>query len=154
MTAPMPPSPYDPPGGGRQPDSIDRMLTLTAKQKPWFLSILDSLRELAAEKQQPPLQVSFKPMTEEELLHSDSATMRGIAEMQREPSFFASLTGNLKSLFAPADTTPLQVTSRPLTKEEFAQTSFGEIDHTERGFLVGLIEGIKDTLFPKKLPPL
>jgi TonB family protein len=98
--------------------------------------------------------VSFKPLTEEDLLKSESATMRGIAEMQNEPGFFASLAANLKSVFAPADNTPLQISSRPLTKEELAQTSYGEMDATERPFYISIAHNLQDLLFPKKLPPL
>ncbi len=130
------------------------MLAVPVPEKPWFLSILDSLKELSAAKKQPPLQVSFKPMTEEELLQSESVTMRGIAEMQVEPGFFASLAANLKSVFAPADKTPLQVTARPLSKEELAQTAYGEMDQIERPFFVSIFTNVKEALFPKKLPPL
>lgn len=156
MSAPLPPSQFESPGGDRQRqlDSIERMLALPVKQKPWFLSIIESLRDLSADKNQPPLQVTFKPMTEEELLRADGVALRGVAEMQQEPGFFSSLFGNLKSLFGSDTGAPLQVTARPLTKEELAQTAFGEMDRNEKPFFVGLIGNIKDVLFPEKLPPL
>lgn len=154
MTAPMPPGSYENGPGSHREDSIDRMLTLPVENKPWFISLIDSLRELSAQKKQPPLTVTFKPMTEEELLNSDSATLRGVAEMQQEKGFFASLGSNLKDLFSSSNQPPLQVTSRPLTLEELKETSYGEMELTAEPFLKRLVGNIKEALFPTKLPPL
>jgi TonB family protein len=135
-------------------DSVYRMLALPVENKPWFVSLLETLKDLSAQKKQPPLTVTFKPLTEEELLSSESITMRGIAEMQREPGFFSSLLSNLKDLFSSSNQPPLQLTVRPLTPEELKGTSYGELELEAKGFFASLFGNIKEALFPQKLPPL
>ena len=109
---PVPPNPTP------APDAVDRMLAFQSTPKPWFISIIENLRELSAQKKQPPLQVSFRPMTDDELRDSDDPVLRQLAHFNEEKSFVRSLRENLKELFNPTKLPPLQLTSRPLTKEE------------------------------------
>lgn len=153
----MQPSPYNPgkTDVAQATDSIDRMLVFPVEEKSWLASILDSLKDLSAQSKQPPLQVSFRPMTEEELLNAESVTMRGIAELQNEPGFFESLLRNIKSIFAPAPQLPSDLTARPLSPEEYRKSSsIAELDASEKPWYVSIAGNLKDLLFPQKLPPL
>ena len=73
--------PPPPPNPAPAPDAADRILGYQSTSKPWFLSIIDNLRELSAQKKQPPLQVSFRPMTEDELRDSDDPALRQLAHL-------------------------------------------------------------------------
>ncbi len=150
--AAAPPPPQTPP----QVDySADRILSYQQEAKPWFLSIFENLKELAALKRQPPLQVSFRPMTEEELKDSDEPALRQLAVFNEQKSFFRSLKENLGELFHPQKLPPLQLTSRPLTEEELAATmSLGAIEKTALPWYRTVFSGLRDALFPPKLPPL
>ena len=137
------------------PDAADRILGYQATDKPWFLSIIDNLRELAAQKRQPPLQVSFRPMTEDELRDNDDPALRQLAHFSEEKSFFKSLRENLKEVFNPTKLPPLELTSRPLTKEEMSgQGSLAHLEQTSLPWYRTILGGFKDLLFPEKLPPL
>ncbi len=145
------PTPTPPP----VPDAADRILGFQATDKPWFLSIIDNLRELSAQKKQPPLQVSFRPMTDEELRDSDDPALRQLAHFSEEKSFFRSLRENIGELLSPTKLPPLQVTSRPLTKEEmWGQGSLSQIEKTALPWYRTIFGGFKDLFFPEKLPPL
>jgi len=150
--AAAPPPPQTPP----QVDySADRILSYQQEGKPWFISIFENLKELAALKRQPPLQVSFRPMTAEELKDSDEPALRQLAVFNEEKSFFKSLSENLGELFHPQKLPPLQLTSRPLTEEELAATmSMGAIEQTALPWYRTVFSGLRDALFPPKLPPL
>ncbi|HKM55573.1 MAG TPA: energy transducer TonB [Isosphaeraceae bacterium] len=150
--AAAPPPPQTPP----QVDySADRILSYQQEAKPWFISIFENLKELAALKRQPPLQVSFRPMTAEELKDSDEPALRQLAVFNEEKSFFKSLSENLGELFHPQKLPPLQLTSRPLTEEELAATmSMGAIEQTALPWYRTVFSGLRDALFPPKLPPL
>ena len=138
-----------------KPDAADRILGYQATDKPWFLSIIDNLRELAAQKRQPPLQVSFRPMTEDELRDNDDPALRQLAHFSEEKSFFKSLRENLKEVFNPTKLPPLELTSRPLTKEEMSgQGSLAHLEQTSLPWYRTILGGFKDLLFPEKLPPL
>jgi TonB family protein len=122
--------------------------------KTWFMSLWETLRDLSELKKQPPLQVSFRPITEAEMLASDDPKLRQMAEMQHEVGFFKSLIQGLKSLFAADTLPPLQVTSRPLSAQEMESSSFGEMQTLAKPWWKTFLGDLKDTLFPPKLPPL
>ncbi len=137
------------------PDAAERILGYQSTDKPWFLSIIDNLRELSAQKKQPPLQVSFRPMSDEELRDSDDPGLRQLAHFSEEKSFFRSLRENLGEFFSPTKLPPLQVTSRPLTKEEmWGQGSMGQLEKNNLPWYRTIFGGFKDLFFPEKLPPL
>ncbi|MBI4891286.1 MAG: hypothetical protein HY821_11730, partial [Acidobacteria bacterium] len=130
------------------------MLTPQAPPKPWFLSLIETLKDLSDFKKQAPLQVSFRPMTEEELLNSSDPSLRNLAELQQEKSFFQSFKENLTYLFRPPELPPLQVTSRPLSDAEMQGSALGEIGKAEVPWYSTLSKNIKEVFFPTKLPPL
>jgi TonB family protein len=147
-----PPEPQNP---TPVPDAADRILGYQATSKPWFLSIIDNLRELSAQKKQPPLQVSFRPMTEDELRESDDPVLRQLATFNEDKSFFKSLSENLKEFFNPTKLPPLQLTSRPLTKEEmWGPGSLSQLEKNALPWYRTILGGFKDLFFPEKLPPL
>ncbi|MGO9242341.1 MAG: energy transducer TonB [Bryobacteraceae bacterium] len=150
--AAAPPPPQTPP----QVDySADRILGYQQEAKPWFISIFENLKELADFKRQPPLQVSFRPMTEDELRASDDPALRQLAVFNEDKSFIRSLRENLGELFHPQKLPPLQLTSRPLTEEELAASmSMGAIEKTALPWYRTVFSGLSDALFPPKLPPL
>jgi TonB family protein len=136
-------------------DNISRMLSQPIRSKPWFISLIENLRELSAMKKQPPLQVSFRPLSHEEWLNTDDAALRQLAEIQEEKSFFRSFLDNIKELFSPEKLPPLQITSRPLTEEELRQTmSVAELERANLPWFRNFFSNLKDLLFPQKLPPL
>ena len=136
-------------------DPADRILGYQATTKPWFLSILDNLRELSAQKKQPPLQVSFRPMSEDDLRDSDDPALRQLAHFSEEKSFFRSLRENIKELINPPKLPPLQVTSRPLTPEEMrGEKAMKPLETVSLPWYRTIFGGFKDLLFPEKLPPL
>jgi len=138
-----------------QPEShLEPRLLLQNAPKPWFLNLFETLRELSAQKNEPPLQVSFRPMTEQDLLNSEDPELRQLAEMQQEKSFFQSLAGNLKDLFSPQELPPLQVTARPLTEEELKNSTMAELGRASLPWYLTVFSNLKDLLFPAKLPPL
>jgi TonB family protein len=136
-------------------DAIDRLLSPPVLAKPWFLSLIETLRELSALKKQPPLQVTFRPLTHEEWLNTDDAALRQLAEVQVEKPFIVSLWANIKELFKPEILPPLQVTSRPLTEEELNQAiSAAKLERAELPWFRTFFGNLKELLFPEKLPPL
>jgi hypothetical protein len=124
------------------------------RPKPWFISLFETLRELAEFKKQPPMQVSFRPMTEQELLNSEDLGLRQMAEMQQEKGFLSSFRENLRGLFKPEKLPPLQLTSRPLTKEEQQALTLSQLEASALPWYRNVVVNLKDLLFPKKLPPL
>jgi TonB family protein len=124
------------------------------RPKPWFISLFETLRELAEFKKQPPMQVSFRPMTEQELLNSEDLGLRQMAEMQQEKGFLSSFRENLRGLFKPERLPPLQLTSRPLTKEEQQALTLSQLEASALPWYRNVVVNLKDLLFPKKLPPL
>ena len=148
-------APQPPPTPPQVDYTADRILGYQGNAKPWFLSIIENLKELAAMKRQPPLQVTFRPMTHDELLDSDEPALRQLAVFNEDKSFFRSLRENLGELFHPEQLPPLQLTSRPLTEEELAATmSLGAIEKTALPWWRTIFSGLRDALFPQKLPPL
>ena len=122
--------------------------------KPWFLAIFSNLREISRFEKQPPLQVSFRPMSEQELLNSDDPALRNLAEVQQQKSFFQSLRDNIASLFATDDLPPLQVTSRPLTEDELKYSSAAVLERSALPWYRNFGAHLKDLMFPEKLAPL
>ncbi len=133
---------------------LQGLLAAQDSNKAWFFSLIESLRELSEFKKQPPLQVSFRPITEQEMLNSDDPKLRQMAEMQQEVGFFKSLSTNLRSLVAAERLPPLQVTSRPLTQQELQDSSFGAMEAIGKPWYRTFLGDLRDTLFPPKLPPL
>lgn len=144
-TAPGQPAPQIPLGA---------FLNLQAGPKPWFISLFETLRDLSAQKKLPPLRVTFRPLTEEELLNSADPALRQLAEAQQDKPFFRSLVDNLKDLFRPSHEPPVQVTFRPLSPEEMKGSALAEFEKLERPWYTTLISNLKDLVFPPKLPPL
>lgn len=132
---------------------LDRALELQDGSKPWFLSLIENLKELAAYKKLPPLQVTFKPLSEDELLHGNDTSLRQLAEIQQKKPFFRTLRENIADLFSPAPP-PLQITSRPLTEEEIGLSGMGELAKTSLPWYRTVFANAKDLFFPPQLPPL
>jgi len=136
-------------------DPANRILGYQSTSKPWFLSIIDNLRELSAFKRQPPLQVSFRPMTEEELRASGDPNLQQLVRFNEEKSFFRSLRDNIKDLINPPKLPPLEITSRPLTPEEmWGRGALNPLEKTSLPWYRTIFGGFKDLFFPEKLPPL
>jgi TonB family protein len=133
---------------------LELNLTLPRPPKPWFLSIFENLRELSEQKKLPPLQVSFRPLTEKEFVESDDTMLRQLVTLQQEKSFFKSLAGNLKDLFSPTALPPLTVTARPLTEEEMRDSTMVAMERTSLPWYRTFFSNLKETFFPAKLPPL
>jgi len=133
-------------------DPLGSFLEFQSKRKPWFLNIFQTLRDLAELKRQPPLMVTFRPLTEEELRNSPDPALRQLAEIQQERSFWASLRENLGYLFSKQP--PLETTVRPLTAEEMRGSALAEMDLLEEPWYKRVAGNLKDLLFPPKLPPL
>jgi TonB family protein len=121
--------------------------------KPWFLAIFDNLRDISKFEKQAPLQVTFRPLSEQELLDSDDP-LRQLAMVQQQKPFFQSLKDNVASLFAKDNLPPLQVTSRPLTEEELKDSSARSLERSARPWYRNFGEHLKDLISPEKLPPL
>jgi len=138
-----------------QPDSRhERVFSRHEAPKPWFLSIIETLRELSDLKRQPPLQISFRPMTEDDLLNSDDPTLRQLAELQRRKPLFQSLRENLKDLFHPAKLPPLVLTARPLSEEELQSLSMVALQKSALPWYRTFLGNARELFFPPKLPPL
>jgi len=156
MQAHVPKPPYaEPipgPPAGLAEDPLASFLTLQQERKPWFLNLFQTMRDLSAMKKQPPLMVTFRPLTEEELLNSPDPELRQLAESQRQKSFWQSFRENLAYLFSKEP--PLQTTVRPLTREELRGSALAEFEEIERPWYVNLVQNLKDLIFPPKLPPL
>jgi TonB family protein len=133
---------------------FEKILSAQEPPKPWFINLFETLRDLSAYKKQPPLQVTFRPLTEEELLNSTDPALRQLAELQQEKSFFQSLKENLAYLFHPPELPPLQVTSRPLSEEELRGSSLGAAGQASLPWYRTLANNIKEIISPTKLPPL
>lgn len=157
MSAQYPQHPYEVPPGPQAPEPqfrFEKILSEQAAPKPWFISIFETLKDLSDYKKQPPLQVSFRPLTEKELLESADPALRQLAELQQEKSFFRSFKENVSYLFTPQNLPPLQVTSRPLSEDELRGSSLGEIGKSSIPWYRTLARNIKEVFFPTKLPPL
>lgn len=132
---------------------LDRALELQDGSKPWFLSLIDNLKELAAYKKLPPLQVTFRPLSEDELLHGDDTSLRQLAEIQQRKPFFKTLKDNIADLFS-APPPPLQISSRPLTDAELSGSSLNELEKSNLPWYRTVFANAKDLFFPPQLPPL
>ncbi len=128
------------------------ILALQEERKPWFINLFRTLCELAAMKKQPPLVVTFRPLTEQELRESKDPELAQLAYFQEEKGFWQSIRENLKYLFSKEP--PLQTTVRPLSKEELRGSALGEFEEIEQPWYIKLARNIKELIFPPKLPPL
>lgn len=125
--------------------------------KPWFVSLIGNLKELISPTPQQPLQVSFKPLSEEDLKNSNDPSLVRLAAMQaEEKGWFGRLSSSLKDLFSNEKLPELQVTSRPLTQQELeaSGSSLAYVDQTAVPWYKTFIPNLKEMLFPAKLPPL
>ncbi|HEY3441671.1 MAG TPA: energy transducer TonB [Paludibaculum sp.] len=155
------PNPENEPNQARQLPSessadspLSSSLLLQQGSKPWFLAIFDNLKDIANFDKQPPLQVSFRPLSEQDLLNSDDPSLRQLAEVQQRKSFFRSLKDNVASLFAADNQAPLQLTSRPLTEEELKNSSTLVLERATLPWYRTFASNLKELIFPEKLPPL
>lgn len=153
------PNPHQTPDAraGVQPPSAghDDPVFLVAPEKPWFVTLFANLKEALSEKPQGPLQVTFRPMTEQELATSDDPMLRRLGELNSKPvGFFKRVGENFRALVSPPPPPP--VTSRPLTREELEAMggTFVEMESAERPWYQNLVHNLRDLMFPKKLPPL
>lgn len=138
--------------GRRDEASFADILALQEERRPWFINLFRTLRELSAMKRQPPLIVTFRPLTEEELIHSKDPELQQLAHFQVERSFWQSFRDNLRYLFTKEP--PLQTTVRPLTREELRGSALAEFEEIEQPWYVNLARNLKELIFPPKLPPL
>lgn len=132
-------------------------LLLLEDTTPFVVRLIRNIKEALSSSAQPPLQVSFRPMSEKELLDSGDPDLQQIAEYIRpQQGFFARISENFKALVSPPKYSDLQVTSRPLTKEELAASgsTLADLERTEMPWYKNLAANVKDFLFPQKLPPL
>jgi len=132
-------------------------LLLLDDGKPFVVRLFNNLKEAFTSKPQPPLQVSFRPMSEKELIESSDPDLMQLAEYIRpKTGFFARVSENFKALVSPPKYSDLGVTARPLTKAELAASgsALAELDRAELPWYRNLAANIKDFLFPQKLPPL
>jgi TonB family protein len=136
---------------------VGRILALQEQQKPWFVTIFSNIRDVINPPKQDPLQVSFRPLSEEELLHSSDPYLASLARLDQEhkKSYFQCLGESLKLLFSNEQLPAIQLTSRPLTEEELRQaTGLAELEKTSLPWYRTFLGNLKDLLFPEKLPPL
>lgn len=133
-------------------EPLGSFLSLQAERKPWFLNLFQTLRELAEMKKQPPLVVTFRPLTEEELLNSPDPELRQLAESQQRKTFWQSFRENLTYLFSKEP--PLVTSVRPLTPKELRGSALAEFEEIEKPWYVNLVRNLKELIFPPKLPPL
>ena len=88
-----------------------------ATSAPWLLSIARHIRELAELKKRPPLQISSRPLSEDEL--------RGaihINELERTSlPWYRTILGGVRELLLPPRLPPLELTSTPVQVREMLQ---------------------------------
>ncbi len=142
------------PAGSAADGPLSGALRLQEGYKPWYLAIFANLKDNANFEKQAPLQVTFRPLSEQDLLNSDDRSLRQLAEVQQRKSFFASLRDNVGSLFTSENLPPLQLTSRPLTEEELKGSSNSILEQATLPWYRTFLGNCKDLLFPEKLPPL
>lgn len=132
-------------------------LLLLDDGKPFIVRLFSNIKDALAASKQPPLQVTFRPMSEKELIESEDPDLLQLAEYIRpQKPFFARLSENFKALVSPPKYSELGVTARPLSKAELeaSGSSFVELERAELPWYRNLAANIKDFLFPQKLPPL
>jgi len=87
------------------PDShLDRLLTTSTLDEPWFKSVARSIREALNPPKLPPLELTSKPV--------DNVDMGGMNAV--EESWFKSFYNNIKDAIRPPKLPPLEVTSKPV----------------------------------------
>ena len=115
-------------GGG---DHLDHLF-IPSIGKPWYVSLIVSLRDLFAPPKLPPLELTSRPIM--------------VKEERLDVIWFVSLAQSVRDLFAPK-LPPLQLTSKPV-EGAFIEPSL------EEAWYVSLAKNLRDLFFPKKLPPL
>lgn len=126
------------------------------QSEPSFISsLIGNLKELFSPTQPGPMQVSFRPMSEDDLVKSDDPELRRLAEMTGEGlGFFA----RIKQGFRDLTSRPAQIptTSRPMTPAEMEAMGMSafDLEQTNRPWYKTFFSDLKENLFPKKLPPL
>ncbi len=83
---------------------VDRLFMTTDLEQPWYKSIVGSIREALNPPKLPPLEITSRPLNNEEL--GDVTKI--------ETPWFKSLVSNIKDLVHPPKLPPLEVTSKPV----------------------------------------
>lgn len=156
MSAPYPPNSQNPRPAETDDlaNRVERMVLLET-EVPFYKSLLGNLKEFFSPAKQGPMQVSFRPMSEQDLANSDDPELRRIAEMTGDGlGFAARVKQGLSDLFSPPK--PIQTTSRPLTRQEMEEMGISafDLEHANLPWYRTFFGDLKETLFPKKLPPL
>jgi len=145
------------PGQSAGPGFPIGKLLLLEDRTPFVVRLFKNIKEALSPVTQPPMQVSFRPMSEKELLESEDPDLQQLAEYIRpQAGFFARVSENFKALVSPPKYSDMHLTSRPLTQAELVASgsSLAELDNAELPWYKNLAANIKDFLFPEKLPPL
>ncbi|HPT28217.1 MAG TPA: hypothetical protein PLZ95_17500, partial [Bryobacteraceae bacterium] len=132
-------------------------LLLLDDTRPFIVRLFNNIKEALTTTQQAPLQVTFRPMSEKELIESNDPDLLQLADYMRpKAGFFARIAENFKALVSPPKYSDLGMTSRPLSQAEMAASgsALAELDRAELPWYKNLAANIKDFLFPQKLPPL
>jgi TonB family protein len=132
-------------------------LLLLDDGKPFVVRLFNNIKEALTTPKQAPLQVSFRPMSEQDLIDSCDPDLLQLAEYMRpQLGFFARVRENFKALVSPPKYSEMGLTSRPLSQAEMAASgsSMAELERAELPWYRNLAGNIKDFLFPQKLPPL
>ena len=138
-------------------------LDFIAVQNVSDLGLLQSLKRNLHDwlfpAKQPPLHLTSRPLTRRELANPvDTVNLVSVQDSNDE-SLWGRLTSDLRGMFSPAKQPALNLTSRPLTPREMA-TADDTVNllavqiSNDEGLIERLVSDIRDTLFPRKLPPL
>lgn len=155
---PVPTHPGSPPSGTppAQHDwdrEVNQIFAVQQAQKPWLTGFLENIKEAISPTKLPPLQVTARPLTEQELLASDDPYLRRVAEIAAgEKGFFRSLRQNVAELINPPKLPPLELTSRPVSEDELV--SMRNFERASLPWYRTFFSDLKDSMFPPKLPPL
>jgi TonB family protein len=141
----------------REPE-LDFLAVQNLNDRSLFQSLAQNLRDFLFPVKQPPLQLTSRPLTRREMANSaDTVNFIAVQESNDE-SLFARLSDGFRAFSAPKEP-PLNLTSRPLTAREMAgakdTVNFLGVQATnDESLFARLSDGMRDTLFPRKLPPL
>jgi TonB family protein len=83
---------------------LDRLLTTTDLEEPWYKSIVRGIRETLHPPKLPPLELTSRPV--------EDAEMGDLSKI--EQPWFKSLVANVRELIHPPKLPPLEVTSKPI----------------------------------------
>lgn len=83
---------------------LDRLLTATDLELPWYKSLIQGIREAIHPPKLPPLELTSRPL--------ESSDLGDLSKIE-EP-WFKSLFSNIRDLIHPPKLPPLEVTSKPV----------------------------------------